>query len=123
MPMYQYRCRECGHELEARQSFHDDPLTECPNCGAETGLFRVIQAAGVVFKGSGFYINDSKGDKTSLTKPTKSDASETTSTDTADTKSENSDTKPEKKTEPAKAEKEKPKKESSSSKPPKEKSA
>jgi putative FmdB family regulatory protein len=73
MPLYQYRCRECGYELEARQSFSEGPLQLCPHCGAEQGLFRVIQAAGVVFKGSGFYINDSKGSKRELTTPAKKD--------------------------------------------------
>jgi len=72
MPVYTYRCRECGQELEARQKFSDDPLEACPQCGAAAGLFRVIQAAGVVFKGSGFYINDSRGSKDSITAPAKS---------------------------------------------------
>ncbi len=71
MPLYQYRCRECQQELEIRQSFSEDPLELCPNCGAPQGLFRVIQPAGVVFKGSGFYINDSKGSKRELTTPAK----------------------------------------------------
>lgn len=71
MPVYQYRCRECGYDLEARQKFSDDPLTECPNCGAPTGLYRVVQAAGVVFKGSGFYVTDSRGNRDSLTSNTK----------------------------------------------------
>ena len=58
MPVYQYACTECGHQLEARQSFTDDPLTECPAC---TGRLRkVLSAVGVVFKGSGFYRTDSR---------------------------------------------------------------
>ncbi len=71
MPLYQYRCRNCGHELETRQKFSDDPLSECPNCSAPDGLYRVVQAAGIVFKGSGFYITDSKGSKENLTSPGK----------------------------------------------------
>ena len=59
MPLYAYRCKECGHELEIRQSFSDDPLVECPNCG-NPALRKVINQVGVVFKGSGFYVNDSK---------------------------------------------------------------
>ena len=59
MPLYAYRCKECSHELEIRQSFSDDPLVECPNCG-EPALRKVINQVGVVFKGSGFYVNDSK---------------------------------------------------------------
>ncbi|MCL4875162.1 MAG: hypothetical protein KJ064_00815 [Anaerolineae bacterium] len=59
MPLYAYQCRECGHNLEARQSFADAPLRECPHCGDVEGLFRVVQPAGIVFKGSGFYVTDS----------------------------------------------------------------
>lgn len=59
MPLYAYQCRECGHNLEVRQSFADAPLRECPHCGDVEGLFRVVQPAGIVFKGSGFYVTDS----------------------------------------------------------------
>ena len=58
MPTYQYRCTECGHDLEAVQKFSDATLTECPNCGGR--LRKVFNAVGVVFKGSGFYRNDSR---------------------------------------------------------------
>ena len=58
MPTYQYACTECGHRLEAVQSFTDDPLSICPEC---TGRLRkVFSAVGVVFKGSGFYLTDSR---------------------------------------------------------------
>lgn len=58
MPTYQYTCTACDHDLEAVQSFSDDPLTECPEC---TGRLRkVFSAVGVVFKGSGFYRTDSR---------------------------------------------------------------
>jgi putative FmdB family regulatory protein len=86
MPLYQYRCRECGFDLEARQKFSDDPLQECPNCGAPQGLQRVIQSAGIVFKGSGFYINDSKGSKREVTAPAKK--SDESATPAASTSSE-----------------------------------
>jgi len=59
MPTYQYRCTECGHDLEAVQKFTDSALTECPNCGGQ--LRKVFNAVGVVFKGSGFYRTDSRG--------------------------------------------------------------
>lgn len=64
MPTYQYRCSDCGHELEVVQGFDDDPLTICPAC--EGGLRKVFSAAAVVFKGSGFYATDNrpKGKKT-----------------------------------------------------------
>ena len=58
MPVYQYACTECGHQLEARQNFTDDPLTECPDCAGR--LRKVLSAVGVVFKGSGFYRTDSR---------------------------------------------------------------
>ena len=58
MPTYQYRCTECGHDLEAVQKFTDAALTECPNCGGQ--LRKVFTAVGVVFKGSGFYRTDSR---------------------------------------------------------------
>ena len=58
MPTYQYSCTECGHFLEQFQAFTDDALTECPVCGGR--LRKVFNAVGVVFKGSGFYRNDSR---------------------------------------------------------------
>jgi putative FmdB family regulatory protein len=58
MPTYQYRCTECGHDLEAVQKFSDAALTECPSCGGQ--LRKVYNAVGVVFKGSGFYRTDSR---------------------------------------------------------------
>lgn len=61
MPTYQYACTECENELEAVQKFTDDSLTDCPQC---TGRLRkVFSAVGVVFKGSGFYRNDSRSEK------------------------------------------------------------
>lgn len=58
MPTYEYRCRDCGEHLEVVQSFRDDPLTECPNCGGS--LRKVFSAIGITFKGSGFYKTDSR---------------------------------------------------------------
>jgi len=74
VPTYQYSCTDCGHFFEAVQSFSDDSLTVCPEC--EGKLRKVFNAVGVVFKGSGFYRNDSRG-STSSTSPA---ASETAST-------------------------------------------
>ncbi|MDQ1688722.1 MAG: hypothetical protein QOK42_1697 [Frankiaceae bacterium] len=74
MPTYQYTCKACGEPLEAVQSFHDAPLTECPHCGGE--LRKVFSSVGVVFKGSGFYRNDSRS-----TSKSGAGASTTTSTD------------------------------------------
>lgn len=58
MPTYQYACTVCGHELEAVQSFTDDPLTECPTCQGR--LRKRFGSVGVVFKGPGFYRTDSR---------------------------------------------------------------
>ena len=58
MPTYQYACTACGHQLEAVQSFADEPLTECPTC--EGRLRKLFSSVGVVFKGSGFYRTDSR---------------------------------------------------------------
>ncbi len=58
MPTYQYACTECGHRLEAVQSFSDAALTECPACAGR--LRKVFNSVGIVFKGSGFYRTDSR---------------------------------------------------------------
>lgn len=58
MPTYQYRCRDCGEELEVVQSFTDKPKTKCPAC--KGSLRKVFAAPGISFKGSGFYKNDSR---------------------------------------------------------------
>ena len=58
MPTYEYACTACGNRLEAVQTFTDDPLTECPECGAS--LRKVYGAVGIVLKGSGFYKTDSR---------------------------------------------------------------
>ena len=58
MPTYQYACTECGHDFEQVQAFSDASLTVCPECDGK--LRKVFNAVGVVFKGSGFYRNDSR---------------------------------------------------------------
>jgi putative FmdB family regulatory protein len=58
VPTYQYACTACGEPHEAVQSFTDAPLTDCPACDGR--LRKVFSAVGVVFKGSGFYKNDSR---------------------------------------------------------------
>ncbi|MFD8724344.1 FmdB family zinc ribbon protein [Streptomyces sp. NPDC059629] len=73
MPTYQYQCTECGEGLEAVQKFTDDALTECPNCGGR--LKKVFSAVGIVFKGSGFYRNDSRGSSSSSSPASKSPGS------------------------------------------------
>ncbi|MFE2277195.1 FmdB family zinc ribbon protein [Streptomyces sp. NPDC059454] len=76
MPTYQYQCTECGEGLEAVQKFTDDALTECPDCQGR--LKKVFSAVGIVFKGSGFYRNDSRGSSSSSS-PASSKSSSTSS--------------------------------------------
>ncbi|MER7024413.1 MULTISPECIES: FmdB family zinc ribbon protein [Streptomyces] len=89
MPTYQYQCTECGQGHEAVQKFTDDALTECPSCQGR--LKKVFSAVGIVFKGSGFYRNDSRG-ASSSSSPAKSSSSSTSSSDSSSSGS-GSDTK------------------------------
>ncbi len=59
MPIYEYQCTECGHELEKLQKISDPPLTECPACGRAT-LQKRVSAAGFRLKGGGWYETDFK---------------------------------------------------------------
>ncbi|MET7275298.1 FmdB family zinc ribbon protein [Streptomyces flaveolus] len=79
MPTYQYQCTECGEGLEAVQKFTDDALTECPNCQGR--LKKVFSAVGIVFKGSGFYRNDSRGSSSSSSPASSKPASTSSSSD------------------------------------------
>lgn len=85
MPTYEYACADCGHDLEAVQSFSDDPLTVCPECGGT--LRKVFGNVGVVFKGSGFYRTDSRGKPDSSS----SDKKESTSASDSGSKSAKSE--------------------------------
>jgi putative FmdB family regulatory protein len=62
MPIYEYRCEECGHEMEKLQKMSDPALTECPEC-KQDALKKVISAAGFRLKGSGWYETDFKSGK------------------------------------------------------------
>ncbi|WP_190133391.1 FmdB family zinc ribbon protein [Streptomyces mashuensis] len=84
MPTYQYQCTECGEGLEAVQKFTDDALTVCPQCDGR--LKKVFSAVGIVFKGSGFYRNDSRGTSSSSS-PAKPASSTSTSTSSASSSS------------------------------------
>ena len=116
MPTYQYQCDDCGNGFEQFQKFADDPLTECPVCGQP--IHRVIGNVGVVFKGSGWYINDSRpktqdsGDSSvktktegkpkdatakagsDSTKATESKSTESKATETKSSESKSTDVKP-----------------------------
>lgn len=60
MPFYEYQCQECGFELEVMQNINAEPLVTCESCGADK-LRRKIFAAGMIFKGDGFYSTEYRG--------------------------------------------------------------
>lgn len=62
MPIYEYRCENCGHTLDALQKVADDPLKDCPQCESR-GLRRLVSAPAFRLKGSGWYETDFKSDK------------------------------------------------------------
>jgi len=62
MPIYEYRCAECGHEMEKLQKISDAPLTDCPACG-KPALQKLVSAAGFRLKGGGWYETDFKSGK------------------------------------------------------------
>ncbi len=96
MPTYQYACTECGHAFDQFQSFSDDALTECPECQGR--LRKVFNAVGVVFKGSGFYRNDSRDKKSSaLASDSKSESKSDSKSDSGASSDTKSETKSEKK--------------------------
>jgi putative FmdB family regulatory protein len=78
MPIYEYRCSSCGHELEALQKFSDAPLATCPSCHGST-LVKLLSAAGFQLKGSGWYATDFK---TSGAKPAPAKTDAAAKTDT-----------------------------------------
>jgi len=80
MPIYVYRCADCDAEIERRQSFSDAPLSVCETCGGR--LRRVLQPAGVIFKGSGFYSTDNRNGAKG--KKSGADGGETASSSSAD---------------------------------------
>ena len=94
MPTYEYACKKCGERFDVVQSFSDKTLSKHPGCGGD--VQKVFHPAGIIFKGSGFYVTDSKSSssKSSGSKSTssKSSSSKSTSSKSGDTKP--SDTKP-----------------------------
>ena len=68
MPIYEYRCGSCGHELEAMQKFSDPLLTQCPKCATDA-LVKLVSAAGFHLKGGGWYATDFKGGSKGGKKP------------------------------------------------------
>ena len=79
MPTYVYRCDECGYHFERLQKFSDRPVTTCPRC--KGGVKRVIHPTGIVFKGSGWYVNDSRKGSTSTSEPKSPEPDKSSSSD------------------------------------------
>ena len=97
MPRYDYACQSCHHEFEVKQSFSSEPVATCPNCS--NSARRVFHAVPIVFKGSGFYVNDhGKGNSFTGKSPESkdSDGAGDSSDNKAEKKTEKSDSKAEK---------------------------
>ena len=92
MPTYSYACTECDNRFDIVQSFSDDTLTVCPQCSGK--LRKLFNSVGIVFKGSGFYRNDSRDAKSSATTAAASSSDSSTekssTTDSSTKKSEKS---------------------------------
>ena len=85
MPIYEYRCGACGHQLEALQKMNDGPLRKCPECG-KSQLRRLVSAPSFRLKGGGWYETDFKGNgekKRNLVETGGGDSSESSSSDSA----------------------------------------
>ena len=105
MPLYEYHCNQCHIDFEVRRSFSDTGTPECPVCQENTHVTRKFSAPAIVFKGSGFYVTDSRG-KNAAGAPTKNhaasngngaaDAAESKTPAKSETKSEAKSTKKEK---------------------------
>lgn len=109
MPTYAYHCRACDNDFEVKQSFNDAPLADCIICNTPKSVFRVIQPAQVVFKGSGWYVTDHRssskanGSAKAAQSSTSSDKAEGGST-AEKSSSESTSTPAEKTSAPAKSE-------------------
>ena len=82
MPNYDYECLECDHRFERLQRFSDPPVETCPQCGS--AVRRVLHPVGIVFKGSGWYVTDSRSSNTATAMP--GEKSEKTDSDAKDEK-------------------------------------
>jgi putative FmdB family regulatory protein len=88
MPTYDYRCEKCGESLEVYQSFSEAPLTKHKGCGGK--LTKVLSAAGIVLKGSGFYKTDNRGSSKAASKEKSSSDSSSKSESKSESKSSSS---------------------------------
>lgn len=92
MPIYTYRCENCGVQFDRKQRFDDDPLVRCPECEKDT-LHKVYLPVGIVFKGSGFYATDhrSPSGQTSRGKSESKDSSSAAASSDSESKSSSND--------------------------------
>ena len=91
MPTYEYACRDCGEHLEVVQSFKDAPLTQCGLCGG--ALRKVFSAAGIIFKGSGYYVTDSRKPASESSSSSSSSSASSSSKDSTSSETKTSETK------------------------------
>ncbi len=91
MPTYEYECKKCGHLFERFQSMMEDPVKVCPECGGKVKRL-ISSGAGLIFKGSGFYITDYKKASTSVQGPTKN-KDESSGSESSSTKGKNKEVK------------------------------
>ncbi len=89
MPVYTYRCENCGVQFERTQKFSEPPLAWCPECGKKE-LRKVYTPVGIVFKGSGFYATDHRSPSGATRHPAHSSESKETSTDSSSSSGESS---------------------------------
>jgi putative FmdB family regulatory protein len=87
MPTYQYRCHDCGYEFEEFQSMTEDAITVCPECKGHTRRL-ITGGAGLLFKGSGFYITDYRSSKYKADKKNDISGSSASSSTSSDSKPE-----------------------------------
>ena len=90
MPIYTYRCEECGVQFERTQKFSDAPLTRCPECNKKA-LRKVYTPVGIVFKGSGFYATDNRSPSGGRSKGEHSEDSEKKVSEKDSSKKDSSD--------------------------------
>ena len=90
MPIYTYRCENCGVQFDRQQSYQDAPLKVCPEC-RKRALKKVIAPVGIVFKGSGFYSTDHRSSSVSSTRSSRKDESKPDTSSKPDSSSSSSE--------------------------------
>src|SRR5438270_14043380 len=91
MPVYEYQCQSCDHRFERKQSFSDEPIKVCPECGGTTK--KLLSRPGIVFKGSGWYITDSRPAPPSESSSSSSGSSSSSSTSSSSGETKSSEAK------------------------------